>query len=287
MKFAQLHESAVEARSLRDSASRGRTTRRSRLPSMRRAALFTAFAWASLSAGVAMAEANPDAPPEAPEADLNIQATQTSQWTGVWNRQQLLGDIGGLRPWLGKYGVTLRSPKPAKSGQRARRSRERRGLRRPDDRHRADGYAKSLRSARRPVQRQRAADPRRQSERQQARHAEHGERYRSPGHHAPVGVVVSAVVPEQAHRREDRSAKYRPGIHHQHEFGAVRQHDVRLARAAFVRHAVGRSGLSAVRSRRARARPDHAFVDRARRRVRRRSARQQPEQQERHQLQPA
>ncbi|MFM0737664.1 carbohydrate porin [Paraburkholderia xenovorans] len=102
MTFVQLDEPAAKARSLRDSV-----TRRSRLPSKRRVVLCTAFAWASLTAGAAMAAANPDAAPEAPEADLNIKATQTDQWTGVWNRQTLLGDIGGLRPWLGKYGVTF------------------------------------------------------------------------------------------------------------------------------------------------------------------------------------
>nr|WP_260853914.1 carbohydrate porin [Paraburkholderia sp. BCC1886] len=74
---------------------------------MRRTALYTVLAWASLTAGVAMAESNPDATSDASEADLNIKATQTNQWTGFWNRPQMLGDIGGLRPWLGKYGVTF------------------------------------------------------------------------------------------------------------------------------------------------------------------------------------
>ncbi|WGS53641.1 carbohydrate porin [Paraburkholderia sp. D15] len=107
MKFAQLNGPAVQARPLRDFALSAGALRRSRMPAMRRVALCTAFAWTSLTAGVTMAAANPDATPEAPEADLNIQATQTNQWTGFWNRQQMLGDIGGLRPWLGKYGVTL------------------------------------------------------------------------------------------------------------------------------------------------------------------------------------
>ncbi len=110
MKFAHFNGPRVEARPFRDSVPRASAARRSRLaclPSMRRAALCTAFAWASLTAGAAMAEANPDATPEAPEADLKIQATQTDQWTGFWNRQQMLGDIGGLRPWLGKYGLSF------------------------------------------------------------------------------------------------------------------------------------------------------------------------------------
>ena len=77
------------------------------LSPIRKAALSFAFACTALTAHSAFAEANPDAAPEAPEADLNIKAQQTSQWTGVWSRQNLLGDIGGLRPWLGKYGVTF------------------------------------------------------------------------------------------------------------------------------------------------------------------------------------
>ncbi|MDE1181741.1 carbohydrate porin [Paraburkholderia sp.] len=90
--------------SLRDPAH---ALQRVRLTSIRRALACTAFACASLTGGTAFAEANPDATPEAPEADLNIQAAQTGQWTGVWTRETLLGDIGGLRPWLGKYGISF------------------------------------------------------------------------------------------------------------------------------------------------------------------------------------
>ncbi|KWZ49101.1 porin [Burkholderia savannae] len=64
-----------------------------------------ACAW--LFSSAAFAAASPDAQPEAPEADLAIHAQPATQWTGVWTRQNLLGDIGGLRPWLGKYGVTF------------------------------------------------------------------------------------------------------------------------------------------------------------------------------------
>jgi porin len=78
-----------------------------RLPPLRKAALYSAFALASMSGSAAYAAASPDATPEAPEADLNIQAKPAGQWTGVWTRETLLGDIGGLRPWLGKYGVTF------------------------------------------------------------------------------------------------------------------------------------------------------------------------------------
>ncbi|MBN3724011.1 carbohydrate porin [Burkholderia sp. Ac-20379] len=44
---------------------------------------------------------------QAPEADLAIQAAPSNFFTGFWTRQNALGDMGGLRPWLGKYGVNL------------------------------------------------------------------------------------------------------------------------------------------------------------------------------------
>jgi len=108
MKFAQSTGLASSVRPFKNATPRGRAARKPGLHSMRRMALYTAFAWASLTAATAMAETNPDATPnDAPEADLSIQAKPTSQWTGVWNRGNLLGDIGGLRPWLGKYGITF------------------------------------------------------------------------------------------------------------------------------------------------------------------------------------
>lgn len=41
------------------------------------------------------------------EADTAIQAQPLGQWTGWWTRSTLLGDMGGIRSWLGKYGVSL------------------------------------------------------------------------------------------------------------------------------------------------------------------------------------
>ncbi|SDH90620.1 carbohydrate porin [Paraburkholderia phenazinium] len=108
MKFAQSKGLASSVRPVKNATPRGRAARMPRVPSIRTVALYTAFAWASMTAATAMAETNPDAVPnEAPEADLSIKAQPTSQWTGVWNRGNLLGDIGGLRPWLGKYGITF------------------------------------------------------------------------------------------------------------------------------------------------------------------------------------
>ena len=108
MKFAQSRRRAPHASLFENATPRGRAARKLHLPSLRSVALYTAFAWASMTAATAMAETSPDATPsDAPEADLSIQAQATGQWTGVWTRQTLLGDIGGLRPWLGKYGVTF------------------------------------------------------------------------------------------------------------------------------------------------------------------------------------
>jgi porin len=87
------------------SAVPGRKARR-RAPALR--AISALAAWATFACGAAHAQSNgnPDAT-EAPEADLAIQAQPSNFWTGMWSRQNLLGDMGGLRPWLGKYGVTF------------------------------------------------------------------------------------------------------------------------------------------------------------------------------------
>ena len=79
-----------------------------RAPALRGLALWAA-ACATFACGAAQAQTsgNPDAQPEAPEADLAIKAEPSNFFTGIWARQNLLGDMGGLRPWLGKYGVTL------------------------------------------------------------------------------------------------------------------------------------------------------------------------------------
>ncbi|MEJ0003843.1 MAG: carbohydrate porin [Pararobbsia sp.] len=54
-----------------------------------------------------MADApSPDAV-EAPQSDFAIKARPTGQWTGVWNRETLLGDIGGLRSALWGAGITF------------------------------------------------------------------------------------------------------------------------------------------------------------------------------------
>lgn len=66
-----------------------------------------ALAWAALASCAAFAGDGQDPPQQTVEADLNIQAQPTNQWTGLLTRQTLLGDMGGLRPWLGKYGATF------------------------------------------------------------------------------------------------------------------------------------------------------------------------------------
>ena len=49
----------------------------------------------------------------------------------------MLGDMGGLRPWLGKYGVTLHADRNERSTSPTCAAVSRRGarLRRPDDAH--------------------------------------------------------------------------------------------------------------------------------------------------------
>lgn len=88
MKFASFQGDSVRAR-------------------MRPAACAAILACASFASSAAFADVPVDAQPEAPEADLSIQAKPTNMWTGIWTRQSLLGDMGGIRPWLGKYGATL------------------------------------------------------------------------------------------------------------------------------------------------------------------------------------
>ncbi|MEA3116691.1 MAG: porin, partial [Caballeronia sp.] len=112
-------ESRVESRhDSRPAATlRAAIKRRSAPLSLRRAVLGTSLALFALASSAtfsaafaAGAPANPDATPsDVPEADLNIQAQQAGQWTGVWSRSTLLGDMGGIRSFLGQYGVTLQA----------------------------------------------------------------------------------------------------------------------------------------------------------------------------------
>ncbi|WP_143752203.1 carbohydrate porin [Burkholderia sp. SRS-W-2-2016] len=79
-------------------------------PELRRLVLYAAFAWASLDSGSALAQAAADADTDAEAAHEDQKAAAApahDEATGLWQRQQLLGDIGGLRPWLGQYGVTF------------------------------------------------------------------------------------------------------------------------------------------------------------------------------------
>ncbi|MPQ67749.1 carbohydrate porin [Pseudomonas sp. MWU12-2323] len=79
-------------------------------------ALACSVAWlwvAPANAAQAVPTANPSMatddvnPADLPEADLAIKAAPAGQWTGFWTRQNMLGDIGGLRSSLAAYGVTL------------------------------------------------------------------------------------------------------------------------------------------------------------------------------------
>ncbi|MGH8821837.1 MAG: carbohydrate porin [Rhodoferax sp.] len=65
-----------------------------------------ALAW--LPALASPSPANPDAIPDSgPQADQSIQAQPVGQWTGLWTRSNLLGDLWGLRSWMARGGVSL------------------------------------------------------------------------------------------------------------------------------------------------------------------------------------
>ncbi len=67
-------------------------------------ACLTAFASA---APAAMADTpSPDAT-ESTQNDFSVKAQPTGQWTGVWTRETLLGDLGGLRSALWGAGITV------------------------------------------------------------------------------------------------------------------------------------------------------------------------------------
>lgn len=66
-----------------------------------------AFAWSAFVSCAALAAGAPDAPAEVPGTDSNTQAVAAAPSSSLATRQDLLGDIGGLRPWLGKYGATF------------------------------------------------------------------------------------------------------------------------------------------------------------------------------------
>jgi porin len=86
--------------------SSGAAGRRPRLFSLRHAALYVALAWASVC-GAAMAQTSSDTVRDASEASGADANKTPANETGLWNRDQLFGDMGGLRPWLGQYGVTF------------------------------------------------------------------------------------------------------------------------------------------------------------------------------------
>jgi porin len=64
-----------------------------------------------LSLGIvppALAQASSDAAPGTPTTPTAAKPDQAPPApSGFWERSNLLGDMGGLRPWLGNYGVTF------------------------------------------------------------------------------------------------------------------------------------------------------------------------------------
>jgi porin len=63
--------------------------------------------WSALASSTSFADATTGALSETPEAGIKAQAQPSDQSTDFWTRQNLLGEMGGLRPWLGRYGMAL------------------------------------------------------------------------------------------------------------------------------------------------------------------------------------
>jgi porin len=68
---------------------------------------FAAVSTTQTSQAEAAETATATATASTPEADTKIQAQPVGQWTGLWTRSTLFGDMGGIRSGLGKYGITL------------------------------------------------------------------------------------------------------------------------------------------------------------------------------------
>lgn len=101
---------------------------------MRGAALSTAFACTSLATPAAVAAGAIEAASEAAEADFNIRAQPADQSYGAWTRQNLLGDIDGVRPLARQVWRYIRPDRNERSArQRARRPRAGRDVRPLDD----------------------------------------------------------------------------------------------------------------------------------------------------------
>ena len=69
-------------------------------------ALAQASSDATPAPAAGQSDAQPAAPATADSAAAKPDATPPAP-TGFWERSNLLGDMGGLRPWLGNYGVTV------------------------------------------------------------------------------------------------------------------------------------------------------------------------------------
>jgi len=107
MNLARSMRSVATSPAGRNSCPASRSTaRRAPLPLLRRAALCAALAWL-LASGTAFAQTSADQPGDGTQAQAADRNHAPANEAGLWGRDQLFGDMGGLRPWLGKYGVTF------------------------------------------------------------------------------------------------------------------------------------------------------------------------------------
>ncbi|MGN6314824.1 carbohydrate porin [Trinickia sp.] len=75
-------------------------------PVVQRLAIYAALACGALASGAASAADAPDAAPPPPDPQ-GVKTQPSDESNGIATRQNLLGDIGGLRPWLDRYGATF------------------------------------------------------------------------------------------------------------------------------------------------------------------------------------
>ena len=115
-----------------------------------------------------------------------------------WQSPNLLGDMGGLRPALAKYGVTLSILENVETfGNLTGGVRQGFEVERPHHGDAAVGHPESVRAERRDIQHQRPTNMGRQSDRGQSPDPADPDRHRGARRHSTLGTVVSTEIRRQ------------------------------------------------------------------------------------------
>ena len=217
------------------------------------AAATDAVVWPALPAPSAVLDprlrADAPAPSAAPGADKPFGVL-----SGDWQNANLIGDIGGLRPALAKYGITLSLTENAETFGNltggVHQGFEVNGL--TTAQLQLDTQKPLFGLDRRPLQRQRPPYLGRHLERYQSLNLQTVSGIEADASDPALGALVSAEV-RRPLRHQDRRTEPRPGIHHQPERRLFPQRDDGLADASLGKSAGRRPRLSARRPRRSRA----------------------------------